>query len=183
MHSNNFNILSQTSVTSVFSPKYIIFWPIDFFSWLKKTHSEKCLSKFLFKDNYRIRTARSQKSSFILFKLISSSLKKHPQFWKSFGVFGKSEKEYTCRNQHFSYSSKFLKNCKKFSISIFLKIASGTIYPQESRFILRSLLDFELVKILFFAHKRAGFSSIINIAAKMLWPLANFCSTGIGTTL
>ena len=76
MHSNNFNILSQTSVTSVFSPKYIIFWPIDFFSWLKKTHSEKCLSKFLFKDNYRIRTARSQKSSFILFKLISSSLKK-----------------------------------------------------------------------------------------------------------
>ena len=76
MHSNNFNILSQTSVTSVFSPKYIIFWPIDFFSWLKKTHSEKCLSKFLFKDNYRIRTARSQKSSFILFKLISCSLKK-----------------------------------------------------------------------------------------------------------
>ena len=76
MYSNNFNILSQTSVTSVFSPKYIIFWTIDFFSWLKKTNSEKCLFKFLFKDNYRIRTARSQKSSFILFKLISSSLKK-----------------------------------------------------------------------------------------------------------
>ena len=76
MHSNNFNILSQTSVTSVFSPKYIILWTIDFFSWLKKTRSEKCLSKFLFKDNYRIRTARSQKSSFILFKLISCSLKK-----------------------------------------------------------------------------------------------------------
>ena len=76
MYSNNFNILSQTIITSVFSPKYIILWTIDFFSWLKKTRSEKCLSKFLFKDNYRIRTARSQKSSFILFKLISSSLKK-----------------------------------------------------------------------------------------------------------
>ena len=76
MYSNNFNILSQTIITSVFSPKYIILWTIDFFSWLKKTRSEKCLSKFLFKDNYRIRTARSQKSSFILFKLISCSLKK-----------------------------------------------------------------------------------------------------------
>ena len=40
MYSNNFNILSQTSVTSVFSPKFILFWSKPhFFDWLKKTPS------------------------------------------------------------------------------------------------------------------------------------------------
>ena len=86
MYSNNFNILSQTSVTWVFSPKFILFWPkIHFFGWLKKKKSVKCLSKFLFKDSCRIRTTGSHNCSLILFKYISSSLKKNNQrkwiFW------------------------------------------------------------------------------------------------------
>ena len=51
----------------------------------KKKKSVKCLSKFLFKDSYRIRTTGSHNCSLILFKYISSSLKKNNQrkwiFW------------------------------------------------------------------------------------------------------
>ena len=69
------------------STKFILFWSkLHFFGRLKK-NSVKCLSKFLFKDSYRIRTAESQNYPLILFKHIISSFKKGNQrkwiFWQT----------------------------------------------------------------------------------------------------
>ena len=95
MHSNNFNILSQTSVTSVLSSKFTLFWSkIHFFGWLKK-NSVKCLFKFIFKDSYRIRTAGSQTCLLILFKHVCSSFKKK----ESKGIFWQTHWISFCSNQ------------------------------------------------------------------------------------
>ena len=47
--------------------------------WLALKNSVKCLSKFLFKDSYKIRIAGSQNCHLILFEHISSSFKKKNQ--------------------------------------------------------------------------------------------------------
>ena len=71
----------------IFFGKIYRFWPTIHFSWLalKKNiqNPGKHISKFLFKNSHRIRTARSQNCPLILFTLTNSSCKKRNSIFRA----------------------------------------------------------------------------------------------------